>query len=280
LSDKPENEGPKPLPQAEPAAKPFAQPEIQPGSESTPRDGYAPYVPFEKAVQDPQKSAPFLSRRNLLGWLFVLVGAAVIKEIYSTVPMPTLSSQPIQPAEPITATPLNPGCALVESASAKVTIEEYTDFLCPYCARFSYYADLMKHDFGPNVRVVYRNLPRPAHGPLAETAARAFTAVCLQNPAVGFSYYKELLKHQGLLYTTGEPVLYEAAKKFNIDIDRMKSDMASKTVLDRIDQDKVRAEQSGLILSPSWIIGDQGFNGTPGNYIIMQQAIQDQLNRK
>jgi protein-disulfide isomerase len=278
MNDKPENEEQKPVPQAEPSA----QPEIQSGSGSTPRDGYAPYVPFfEETAKAPQKSAPSsMPRRKLLGWLSVLAIGVALKESHLNVmgQVVGLAGGPPQPFLPITAAPLNPGIALVESPSAKLTIEEFTDFLCPFCARFANYLDLMKEDFGSDVRIVYRSLPRPAHGPLAETSARAFQAAFLQNPAIAYSYYKELLAHQSSFFSVGEPFLYEAAKKFNIDTDRMKSDMTSKTVLDRIDQDKVRAEKSGLILSPSWIIGDRGFNGTPGDFDIMKSIIGGQLN--
>jgi protein-disulfide isomerase len=277
MSDKPEREELKLQPQAEPAA----QPEIQRGSESTPREDYAPYVPWEKTAKEPQKSAPSsMPRRKLLGWLSVLAIGVALKESHLNLmgQVVGLVGGPPQPLFPITAAPLNPGIALIESASAKLTIEEYTDFLCPFCARFSNYLDQMKDNFGSDVRVVYRSLPRPAHGPMAETTARAFQAACLQNPSIAHSYYLELLNHQDSIFKMGEPFLYEAAKKFNINIDRMKSDMASKTVLDRIDQDKVRAEQSGLILTPSWIIGDRGFNGTPGDFDIMKSIIGDKLN--
>jgi len=275
MNNDPKDEIRKPSPQSEPSL----QPEAQPSPEVTPRDNFAPYIPLGENEEEQQDTGILLSRRATLGWLLAI--GVIAGGGYSFVKSLKFQAwQTIQPSQPIVAAPLNPGCPLIESASAEITIEEYADFACPYCARFVGYLEEIKRDFGSRVRIVYHNLPRPAHGPIAETAARAFTAVCLQNPAVAYSYYSELLGHQNTLYTTGEPFLYEAASKYGIDIDRMKSDMASKTVLDRIEQDKVRAKQSGLVLSPSWIIGTRGINGTYGDYSVMKQIVSDQLSRK
>jgi predicted DsbA family dithiol-disulfide isomerase len=278
MNEDPPDEWAKPSPEAEPSA----QPELQKLPETTPREGYAPYSPLPGHEEQQPRGAFSMSRRAALGVLSAL-GVVMLAEAFYMWPhggtaMSPQSMEPIQPTQPITALPQNPGCTLIESPSAEITIEEYTDFACPFCAEFSSYLENIKRDFGSRVRVVYRSLPRPAHGPVAETAARAFTAVCLQNPAVAYSYYNELLQGQKALYSTGEPFLYEAAGKFNIDIDRMKADMAGKEVAERIEQDKIRAKESGLILSPSWIIGTQGTNGTYP-YPYMKQMIQNQLSQ-
>jgi protein-disulfide isomerase len=262
----------KPLPQAESSA----QPEARRLSETTSQDVYIPYVPLKGNGDKKQRSGLLLSRRTILALLSVLAIGVALKGYYSTPPNAILLPRSVQP---VIAVQTTLGCPLLESASAEITIEEYTDFTCPYCAKFASYLEEIKRDFGSRIRIVYHNLPRPAHGPIAETAALAFTAVCLQNPSVAYSYYTDLLGHQNALFTTGEAFLYKAASKYNIDIGRMKSDMASKIVVDQVEQDKVRAKQSGLILSPSWVIGKQNINGTY-DYPRMKQFIESQLNHK
>jgi predicted DsbA family dithiol-disulfide isomerase len=268
MSKKPLPEEQKPLANPEPVV----QPENQRDSEIKPRDDYSPYVPIEKRGKAQDRQTFSASRRELIGLLAILGVWFATRALQAPVFPATRAPQSV------IAAPSTPGCQLVGDTSADLTIEEYTDFACPFCSRFASMVEDMKRDFGPRVRIVYRNLPRPAHGPIAETAARAFTSVCLQNPAVAYSYYRELLAHQNNLFSGGAAFLYETAEKLNIDVKQMKSDMASKTVLDQVEQDKVRAKESGLVLSPSWIIGMQGLNGTY-EYPYMKQVIESQLRR-
>lgn len=60
-------------------------------------------------------------------------------------------------------------------ADAPVTIVEYSDFECPFCARVSATVEKVLEKYPEDVRLVYRHFPLPRH-PWAEPAAIA--AVC------------------------------------------------------------------------------------------------------
>ncbi len=57
-------------------------------------------------------------------------------------------------------------------SSAKVTLIEYSDFECPYCARHKDTTDQIIQNYGDKVRIVFRHYPLSFH-PNAEKAAEA-----------------------------------------------------------------------------------------------------------
>ena len=66
--------------------------------------------------------------------------------------------------------------------SAKVTIVEYSDFECPYCARFATVMDQVLANYGDKVRFTYRHFPLSFHKS-AQKAAEAFECAKDQNKA-------------------------------------------------------------------------------------------------
>ncbi|MBI5072174.1 thioredoxin domain-containing protein [Candidatus Falkowbacteria bacterium] len=58
------------------------------------------------------------------------------------------------------------------SANAKVTLIEYSDFECPYCARHKDTTDQIIQNYGDKVRIVFRHYPLSFH-PNAQKAAEA-----------------------------------------------------------------------------------------------------------
>jgi protein-disulfide isomerase len=55
-------------------------------------------------------------------------------------------------------------------ATALVTLIEFADFQCPYCARVEPTLEQLRHDYGDKLRIVWRDQPLPFH-PRAEPAA-------------------------------------------------------------------------------------------------------------
>lgn len=59
------------------------------------------------------------------------------------------------------------------SPAAVVTIIEYSDYECPYCKRFYPEPDAVMTKFDKQVNVVWRHLPLPMHGEVAQMEAEA-----------------------------------------------------------------------------------------------------------
>ncbi len=59
------------------------------------------------------------------------------------------------------------------NANAKVTLVEYSDFQCPFCATVRPTLDQVMKDYGDKVKLVYRNYPLTSLHPMAQKAAEA-----------------------------------------------------------------------------------------------------------
>ncbi len=163
-------------------------------------------------------------------------------------------------------------CTLVDPPNPKITIVEFADFACPYCAMAE---ETIKHvldDHPGQVRVVYRNILK--HGAISLSAAKAFEAVCLQNPSAAYGYYTELYRNQNQL---NDDLLIESAGKLNLDIPRMKADMEGAAVADRIEADKKIAGENQFTKTPSFLIGSQPVSGLYQAYSDFDNVVQAQL---
>ncbi|MET0390075.1 MAG: thioredoxin domain-containing protein [Polyangiales bacterium] len=80
--------------------------------------------------------------------------------------------------------------------NAKVTIVEFSDFQCPYCAQASETVKRIRDKYGDKVRFVFRQFPLPFHQN-ARGAAEAALAAHAQGKF--WQYHDRLFAHQGSL---------------------------------------------------------------------------------
>jgi protein-disulfide isomerase len=80
--------------------------------------------------------------------------------------------------------------------SAKVTIVEFSDFQCPYCAQASATVKQLRDTYGDKVRIVFHQFPLPFHDN-ARNAAAASLAAHAQGKF--WALHDVLFEHQGAL---------------------------------------------------------------------------------
>lgn len=169
-------------------------------------------------------------------------------------------------------------CTIPGSNNPAIIIQEFIDFECKYCANTVKTMDELLKNYPPNkIRLILRNLPLSIHKN-AYVAAKAFSAVCIQNPHLAFSYQKEIFKNQDQFIIQGEPLLYEIAEKMGVDIIRMKSDMNREEVKKLIDNDQKLAKENHIEGTPSFLIGNRPIFGAY-EYSVIKKAIDNQLDR-
>lgn len=143
-------------------------------------------------------------------------------------------------------------------ASAKITIIEYTDFQCPFCARGYATLEQVRKAYGKDVRVLVKNLPLPMHAQ-AMPAAKVFEALRLKSPEKAEKFYHEIFENQGKL--TSEKYLYDVVKKIGGDVAKVKADAEGKVVKERIEADMAEAEKFGMTGTPGFIVNGVALRG-------------------
>lgn len=134
---------------------------------------------------------------------------------------------------------------------APITIVEYSDFECPYCrAVFPTLQDVLS-TYGDQVRLVYKHNPLSFHA-TAEPAARYFEAIAIQSEEQAWRFHDLVFQQRSL--SRGPEILEEIAAGLEIDHERLKRDLESDTVTERIAADRAEASQFGFDGTPAFVI--------------------------
>jgi protein-disulfide isomerase len=142
-----------------------------------------------------------------------------------------------------------PGDPVAGNPQGDVTIVEFYDPRCPYCRRMvPTIESLLQQDHG--VRLVYKDIP--VLGPASTTEARAILAA--QNQG---AYLK---MQSALMASAAEPtdlMIQNTAKGLGLDPAKLKADMSSPGVSNRLQQNLSLARSLKVDGTPVFIIGDQ-----------------------
>lgn len=133
-------------------------------------------------------------------------------------------------------------------ANAKVTVVEFADFECPFCARGAKTLKQLEARYGQRIRVVFKNQPLPQH-PHARLAADAALAANAQGHF--WQFYDWLYSSKATLET--EALVAEAGR-LGMDTARFRADLDSGTFEARVSADQAEAKRLGIAGTPTYFI--------------------------
>lgn len=139
----------------------------------------------------------------------------------------------------------------------KLTLIEYTDFECPFCAKAHGIIMQLKSKYPDDLRIVYRNLPLDFHKQ-AMISAKYYEAIKLQSGAKATFFHDKVFEDQPRLSSDGENFLKEIAVKLDLDMNKLVKDIESEAVSAKIREDIERAKSLGIQGTPGFIL-----NGIP-----------------
>ena len=148
-------------------------------------------------------------------------------------------------------------------ANARVTIVEFSDYQCPFCARFhtGTSPQIQKEYIETGkVRHVFRNMPLEAIHPQAFKAAEA--ALCANDQGKYWEMHDVLFANQRALQTEQ---LVGHAKTIGLDAAGFQTCLDSGKHAERIRADLAEAEKLGLNGTPAFLIGVSGPDGKVKN---------------
>lgn len=152
------------------------------------------------------------------------------------------------------------GAAFQGDQDARLTLVEYTDFQCPFCARYT--RDTLpqleaEYIQTGKVKYVRRDFPLESIHPHAFKAAEA--AHCAQEQGQGWAFHARLFGHQQQLAPTDLP---GHAQALGLDVNAFQQCLESGKYAAQIRQDMREAQAAGVTGTPSFFLGVSDASGT------------------
>jgi protein-disulfide isomerase len=144
---------------------------------------------------------------------------------------------------------------------AKVVIQEFSDFECPFCSRVEPTVKQVQEAYGDKVKFVWRHKPLPMHKN-APLASEASVEIFKQKGNDGFwKYHAKLFENQktpdGLL----RPALEKYAEELGADLGKFKKALDEHTHKAAVDADSKVADDAGISGTPAFVINGYFISG-------------------
>ncbi len=158
-------------------------------------------------------------------------------------------------------------------ANAPVTIVEFSDFQCPFCARLTPTLEQVKAKYGDKVRVVFRQYPLPMHAQ-AQKAAEA--SLCANEQGKFWEMHDAMFKNQQQLAVEN---LKAKAAELGLNAETFNSCLDSGKYQSKVAEDQAAGTAAGVSGTPALFINGRFINGAvPLEQIT--EVIDDELHRK
>ncbi|GAB2675580.1 Na+/H+ antiporter NhaA [Thalassiella azotivora] len=152
---------------------------------------------------------------------------------------------------------------------APLTLVEYGDFECPFCARTTGVAHDLRETFGDDLRYVFRHLPLDDVHPHAELAARAALAADRQGRF--WDLHDVLFAHQDELELED---LLGYAGDLGLDVEAFVRDLEDEALHARVRADVASAEASGARGTPTFFVNGRRHSG-PHDAASLARALRE-----
>ncbi|HZO83156.1 MAG TPA: thioredoxin domain-containing protein [Candidatus Binataceae bacterium] len=149
---------------------------------------------------------------------------------------------------------------------APVTIIEFGDFECPYCARaFGDIETVVNTTYKGKVRLIFKNFPLNIH-PWAMQAALAAECVRRQNPKAFWPFADDIYRDQGEItpqnlreHVTGQ------VKKLGLDEAALDACIAGDSAEAQVNQDRADGNAIGVNSTPTFLVNGIELVGLPSD---------------
>ena len=158
-------------------------------------------------------------------------------------------------------------------SDAAVTLIEYGDFQCPYCARAHAALTELQRQHGERLRLVYRHLPLSDLHPLAQPLSEAAEAAGAQGKF--WEMHDALFENQGMLDEDALPAL---AGAMQIDAGRLRDDLESGRHRDKVLAQAEQGRAAGASGTPSFFINGEHYHGD-SDHASLAEAIGQALKQ-
>jgi protein-disulfide isomerase len=155
---------------------------------------------------------------------------------------------------------------------AKVTIVEFSDFQCPFCAKGADILKEIKKRYGDKVKLAFKNFPLPFHNH-AEQAAVAGLCANEQGADKFWKMHDEMFANQDALDTEG---LKKTAKKMGLKADSFEKCLSENKYLGQVKSDLEEGKKIKVKSTPTFFINGKLINGAQP-FEVFSELIDEEL---
>ncbi len=187
------------------------------------------------------------------------------EELASPIPRSILAEsgkRTMPPEKKLDAPPAREGAPSWGPARAKVTIELFSDFECPYCRRVSGTLARIRAHFGDDVRVVWHDRPLSNHANAMLAAEAAREAFAQAGPRGFFAMHDALFAHQAEKDGLSRARLEEYARDAGLDIPRFRAALDDRRHRSGVEAEDSAAEAAGINATPTMIVNGYLLRGS------------------
>jgi protein-disulfide isomerase len=152
---------------------------------------------------------------------------------------------------PLLIAPVSSRDHLLGSPESPVTLVEYGDFECPHCAAAYPVIRELVRSLGHKLRFVFRHFPVVLSHDHAQKAAEASEAAAAQGRF--WDMHDLLFQHQDAL---DHDSLVAYAAELGLDVGRFAAELSESVYAERVYEDKVSGEESGVSWTPTFFLND------------------------
>jgi protein-disulfide isomerase len=160
------------------------------------------------------------------------------------------------------------------SKTAKVTIVEFSDFQCPFCAKGADVLTELKKKYGDKIQVAFKQYPLPFHNH-AEGAAVASLCANEQSSKLFWKMHDEMFKNQDSLSADGLKKLAKNVGLNSADFDKC---MAENKYLAQVKADMEEGQKINVKSTPTFFINGQLIAGAQP-LDVFTQLIDEELSK-
>ena len=142
-------------------------------------------------------------------------------------------------------------------ANAKVTLIEFSDFQCPFCAKGADIVSELKKKYGNKIKVVFKNYPLPFHNH-AQKAAEAGLCVYEQDKSKFWGMHDAMFADQAGLSDEG---LKTKVGKLGLDVSKFTQCLSSGKFAAQVKAEMEEGKKVGVKSTPTFFVNGMMVNG-------------------
>ena len=160
------------------------------------------------------------------------------------------------------------------SKDAKVTVVEFSDFQCPFCAKGAEVITGLKKKYGNKIQVAFKNFPLPFHN---QAKGAAVAGLCAQEQSNDL-FWK---MHDGMFAAQDQldiDSLKKLDKKISAKADQFDQCLTSNKYLARVEAEMEEGKKINVKSTPTFFVNGQMINGAQP-IEVFSELIDEELDR-